>query len=279
MDIGVGLPSMTSGTPGSMAIRWAVEAEDAGFSSLSVLDRLAYPIYEPLALLSAVASATTRVRLMANVLLAPTRETFMLAKQAATIQSLSDGRLVLGLGVGRRRDDYDVVAMGFGDRGRRFDGMLEQLDRMWRQEDLMLPAPIPPVPLMIGGQTDATVRRVAKWGVGWTSGGSRSLPDVAAFAARVREAWWEAGREGQPRILALSYFSIGSEELSRQQTLAYYGFIGPRAQDLAAAVPHDEEGILAIRDSSAGLGIDELTFIPTVSDIDQVKRLARIVFD
>jgi alkanesulfonate monooxygenase SsuD/methylene tetrahydromethanopterin reductase-like flavin-dependent oxidoreductase (luciferase family) len=216
---------------------------------------------------------------MANVLLAPTRDTFMLAKQAATIQSLSDGRLVLGLGVGRRSDDYDVVALRFGDRGRRFDGMLEQLNRLWGRDEEMVPAAFPPVPLLIGGQTDATIRRVAKWGIGWTSGGSRSLPEVAAFATRVRDAWRDAGRLGQPRILALSYFSIGNEELSREQTLAYYGFMGARAHDLAAAVPHDEEGILAVRDLSAELGIDELTFIPTVNDIEQLRGLARIVFD
>ena len=250
---------------------------------MSVLDRLAYPIYEPLTVLGAVAGVTERVRLMTNVVLAPTRNPFLLAKQAATVHQISDGRLVLGLGVGRREDDFTAVGQSFHDRGRRFDLMLEELTRLWgRRTDAGQPVPSPlpsdGVPLLIGGEHARTPRRVARWGIGWTSGGGRDLEDVAVFGTRVREAWHAEGRSGTPRILALCYFSVGEAERSRAQTLDYYGFQGAKAEARAAATPHEASAILEIRDRSAALGIDELTFMPTLGDPDQVDKLARIVF-
>jgi alkanesulfonate monooxygenase SsuD/methylene tetrahydromethanopterin reductase-like flavin-dependent oxidoreductase (luciferase family) len=250
---------------------------------VSVLDRLAYPIYEPLTILAAVAGVTERLRLMTNVVLAPTRNPFLLAKQAATVHQISRGRLVLGLGVGRRQDDFDAVGQSFHDRGRRFDLMLEQLARLWGGEtggEPAVPAPLPAgrVPLLIGGENDRTPLRVARWGIGWTSGGGRELDEVAVFAGRVRAAWQAEGRTGAPRILALCYFSVGEAGRSRDQTLDYYGFQGPKAEIRAAATPHDASAILEIRDRSAQRGIDELTFMPTLGDPDQVDKLARIVF-
>jgi alkanesulfonate monooxygenase SsuD/methylene tetrahydromethanopterin reductase-like flavin-dependent oxidoreductase (luciferase family) len=218
--------------------------------------------------------------LIANVLLAPTRDPFVLAKQAATVHQISDGRLVLGLGVGRRRDDYEIVGKSFRDRGKRFDLILEQLNDLWMGvAGSIVPEPLGPegVPILVGGQSDATPRRVAKWGIGWTSGGARGLEDVAQFAGRVREAWDAEARTGTPRILALCYFSVGHEERSMAQTVDYYGFLGPKVQQLAVATPHDAQAILAFRDRCAQAGIDELTFMPTVNDPDQVEKLAAIV--
>jgi hypothetical protein len=94
----------------------------------------------------------------------------------------------------------------------------------------------------------------------------------------VREAWQAEARPGTPRILALCYFSVGEAERSRAQTLDYYGFQGAKAEVRATATPHEASAILEIRDRSAALGIDELTFMPTLGEPDQVDKLARIVF-
>src|SRR3954469_21316164 len=106
MDIGIGLPNTVVGVDKRGIVDWARQAEDAGFSTLGTIDRIAYPNYEPLISLAAAAAVTERIRLTTDILLGPVRSTALLAKEAATIDNLSSGRLVLGLAVGGREDDY-----------------------------------------------------------------------------------------------------------------------------------------------------------------------------
>ena len=109
MDIGIGLPTTIAGTTGEQVVEWARRADRAGFSSLGTIDRLVYDNYEPLIALAGAAGATERIRLLTSVLLAPLRtNAALLAKQAASLQQLSNDRLVLGMGVGGRDDDFDA---------------------------------------------------------------------------------------------------------------------------------------------------------------------------
>src|SRR5206468_11317578 len=102
MDIGIGLPNPVPGTAGQRLIEWARQAEEAGFSSLATIDRIAYPSYESLIALTAAAAVTERVGLLTNVLLGPTRNPVLLAKESAGVDQISGGRLTLGWGVGDR---------------------------------------------------------------------------------------------------------------------------------------------------------------------------------
>ena len=135
MDIGIGLPSTIRGTTGEQVVEWARRADRAGFSSLGTIDRLVYDNYEPLIALAGAAGATERIRLVTSVLLAPLRaNAAMLAKQAASLQKLSNGRLVLGMGVGGREDDFEASGVPLNQRGKWLDEALAEMTAIWGGE-------------------------------------------------------------------------------------------------------------------------------------------------
>jgi alkanesulfonate monooxygenase SsuD/methylene tetrahydromethanopterin reductase-like flavin-dependent oxidoreductase (luciferase family) len=284
MEIGIGLPNVIRGVSGIRLLEWAQAAEAEGFSSLAALDRVVYPNFEPMVTLAGAAGATHRIGLFANVVLAPTRDTALLAKEAASVDQLSGGRFRLGLGVGRRQDDFEITGRDFGDRGARFDDMLDVFRRTWRGEkvlggaQLLTPPPArePGVPVVIGGQTEAAINRVVRFGVGWTSGGSGTAEDVGRFGERVRIAWANAGRSSVPKIIALAYFSVGEEARSRQQIEDYYSFRPSVATRVSEQTPRSRAAIRSTVVDFEKAGVDELFFIPTVADLDQVRELATL---
>src|SRR3954454_22118960 len=209
MDIGIGLPNAAPGVDRTGILDWARRAEAAGFSSLGTLDRIAYGNYESFVALAAAAAVTERIRLVTDILIAPLRaNTALLAKQTATIDHLSGGRLVLGLAPGGRPDDYELSGVDFHRRGRLFDRQLEDLARYWGGETDVGPAPVRPG-LLIGGTSDAAFRRVGQHGDGWTAGGG-GYERFAGGLERVREAWRGAGRDGEPRALGGFLFLRGA---------------------------------------------------------------------
>jgi alkanesulfonate monooxygenase SsuD/methylene tetrahydromethanopterin reductase-like flavin-dependent oxidoreductase (luciferase family) len=282
VDIGIGIPNSVRGTTGPQLLEWARRADAAGFSTLATIGRVAYPSYEELTVFAAAGAVTERIRFTSNILLAPTRSTAELAKQAATVQELTGGRLTLGLGVGAREDDFRLTGRDFATRGRLFDQQLADLRRAFAGEPLLEgSAPVVPdaviggVPILVGGSSDAAIRRTVEFGVGWTAGG---VPPqmVAPFVQRVRAAWRDAGREGAPRIVALNYFGLGdTEEESRGYLLDYYGILGPETAEMIAGGAHrSPEAIREVIAAFEEAGVTELVLDPTVGDPAQVDLLA-----
>jgi len=284
VEIGIGIPNTVRGTTGPQLLEWARRAEAAGFSSLGSIGRVAYPGYEELTVFAAAGAVTERIRFLTDVLLAPTRSTAELAKQAASVQELTGGRLTLGLSVGGREDDYRLTGREFSARGRTFDQQLADLRRAFAGEALLEGSrPVVPdavrggVPILIGGTSDAAIRRTVEHGVGWTAGGAPPQL-VAPFVQRVRAAWQEAGRAGSPRIVALNYFSLGdTEQRSRDYLLDYYGVFGRETAEMIAGSAHrSPAAITDVIAAFAEVGVDELLLDPTVPDPAQVDLLAEV---
>lgn len=282
MDIGIGLPS-TLRIDGPALVGWARRAEERGFARLATIDRIVYPTYDSITALAAAAGATSRIGIFPDILLAPLYPPVWLAKAAASLQALSGGRLTLGVGVGGREDDYAAMGRPFGERGRLMDETLDLLRRAAAGEPVTgggLPvAPAVPggrVPVLVGGTSDAAVRRTVQYGDGWTSGGGGPGP-AAPMVEKVRQAWREAGRDGEPRLAALVYYGLGDADASRDALLHYYGFLGEWAERIASSAVRTPEQAKQMVRAFADVGITELVFDPTVAALDEVDRLADAV--
>lgn len=280
MDVGVGLPNTVLGVDKAGIVGFARTAEEAGFSSLGTIDRIAYGNYESLIALAAAAAVTERIRLVTDILIAPLRSnTALLAKQTATIDHLSGGRLVLGLAPGGRPDDYELSGVEFGRRGRLFDRQLEDLAGFWRGDGGVGPAPASVRPgLLIGGTSDAAYRRAAQHADGWTSGGG-GPERFAQGLERVRTAWREAGRDGEPRTMALVYFSLGERaaDQARKTLGAYYAFAGEYADLIVQSAATSEEKVREYVEAFERAGCSEVIFFPASADPAQVEQLARAI--
>lgn len=284
MNVGLGLPnSDRSLRDGRLLVKIARQAEELGFSTLGTIGRLAYPGFEELVTLAAAAAVTERIGLMTDILLAATREPVLLAKQAATLDQISGGRFVLAIGAGARVDDFTIAGAGFHDRGKRLDAALDLMHRAWRGELLegtdkaVTPPPVNghSVPLMIGGHSDNAVRRVVKYGIGYTLGGGH--PDaMKGMMERVNARWGAAGRDGRPQYRALSYFALGEDVAAEaeQNVMDYYGDWGPRIW--AAAVKTPEQARQRVELFEA-VGCDELIMFMTAPAAEQADRLAHAI--
>lgn len=283
MEIGIGLPN-TLKVPGPTIVEWARRAEQRGFASLATIDRIVYPTYDSLSALAVSAGATSRIKLFTDILLTPVYPPVWLAKATASLDAMSGGRLTLGLGVGGRADDFAAMDRPFERRGHLMDETLDLLERAWAGEsvtgDDFVVGPEPAagnrVSVLIGGNSDKAVERTVRYGEGWTMGGGG--PDMAGpMIERIRTAWRDAGREGEPRIAALQYFGLGDDEASRASLRNYYGFLGDWTEGIVESAVRTPQAVKEIAQRFADVGVTELVFDPTVPNVEEVDRLADAV--
>ncbi len=196
----------------------AAKAEAAGFDSLWTQEQLIGQAQslEPIALLSYVAGITTRARLGVSILVLPVRSPLPLAKSLASLDVLSGGRLIAGVGLG---GEWDSGAFGVpqGRRVRRFLEVLQAIDALWREEEpqfegeffqlrgtQMHPKPLqqPRPPIWFGARTEAAIRRAVRYGDGWMGPGSSSSAAFREHVDGLRRALDDADRD--PATFAVS---------------------------------------------------------------------------
>ena len=188
MRIGISIPVRDLLNDHDGIAQFAREAEELGFTHLRVPDRVAAVgvdhAHEPLTLLAWVAALTETIELVPSVIVLPTRQTVVVAKQAAEIDRLSGGRLRFGVGVGARAEDYAAFGQDFHTRGKRCDEQIAILRRLWTEEavhfegrwdrldgERINPLPVQqPIPIWIGGAREpgaAVLRRIGGLADGW----------------------------------------------------------------------------------------------------------------
>jgi alkanesulfonate monooxygenase SsuD/methylene tetrahydromethanopterin reductase-like flavin-dependent oxidoreductase (luciferase family) len=267
MDVGIGLPNTIPGTDGRLVVEWARRADQGPFSTLGVLDRLAYDAIDPFAALAAAAAVTERVGLATMIAIGPLRNTALLVRQAASVDALSSGRLTLGLAVGARLDDYEAAGVDHRGRGPRLSEQLAALRDDGVREDLRV---------LVGGMAGPAFARMARYADGYAHNGGppRAFERAAASALA---AWSDLGRPGRPLLWGQGYFALGDEARGEAYLRDYYAFTGPFAEKIAAG---NLTSPRAIRDFVRGYeeaGCDELILFPTVADVAQLQRLAEVL--
>lgn len=279
MEIGIGLPAAIPGVTGATLAAWARRAEGAGFSTLATVDRIVYANFEPLATLAAAAAVTGRIRLTTSVLLAPLRaNAALLAKQIATVDQLSAGRLVVGLSVGSRPDDFTASGIEMSGRGKRLDHQIEVMRDIWagRSAATVGPRPVRPggPPIILGGHAPAVFARAARRADGWISG-SGGPEAFRRGAQEVGEHWRRLARPGRPRLLALAYYALGPDAgpTASAYLRDYYRFAGPFVERVVAGAAVSQAAVTALADQYAQAGCDELILMPCVADLAQVDLL------
>ena len=294
MEIGLALPTSTPHPRGDRLLGFARIADQGGLDSVWSIDRLVFPTAEALATLAAAAAVTTRVKLGTDVLISTTREPVQLAAQVATIDVLSNGRMLLGVGVGSRAEDYTAAGRDFHTRGRRMEQDVATMRRVWAGESVVDgfgpagPRPVQAsIPILFGGSSDAALARGARLGAGHMCI-PRGFARQAAMFEKFRAAWAAAGRTERPILYAGGYYCVDpSPERAQDRIMAYQAhYYGARQRqsgtppdpaefDLAGPAEKIGEAMVAYQ----GLGGDGLILFPASDDLAQAEAAVGAVRD
>lgn len=282
MRIGIGLPVAVTERPAGETASWAAESEQAGFSSVGSIDRLVYDNLEPIVALTAAAAVTERVELVTAILNIGWRNnSVLLAKQLGTLDAVSGGRLLAGIGLGAWPDDYAYSGLAQKGLGKVFDAALDTMRQAWSGEITSVSGPMTPMPegrprILIGGIAPAAYARAARVGEGWVAP-SFGRDTLVAGVEGVGAEWAKAGRAGAPRIITERYVSLGPtahEDMTRY-VKTYYGSAADAYFDaIMNDAPTTEERLAAELTGLAEAGVDDVLLFPATADRDQIGLIA-----
>ena len=291
MQVGLNLPVMVPGLDRARILEWSRRIDRGPFSSLAAGERITFPNPEILVTLSAAAAVTERVKLALTVLVLPLHATALVAKQIATLDVVSGGRVVLGVGAGARREDYAAAERDFDvAKLARLEAQVGDLRRIWAGEQRVPGAlrPVEPFPVQRGGPeilagslSEKSIRRAARWadGIAGFSFGP-SMAEIGAAFEHARKAWQQSGRAA-PRLVTSFWYALGANARAQldEYLRRYLNFMGAGvAENLLPLVTITSA--TALRDalrSLRDLGADEVIPVPTTLDPDEVDRVAEIV--
>jgi alkanesulfonate monooxygenase SsuD/methylene tetrahydromethanopterin reductase-like flavin-dependent oxidoreductase (luciferase family) len=286
MDIAMTLPTMLAHGRDEV-LRWCRGIDEGPWSSLAVPERITYSSHSLMVQLAAAAALTERVRLCTTIVILPSHSAVRMAKDLASVDRLSEGRLTVGVGVGGREQDYRAVGAPFDRRWQRMDDQVATMRSIWAGNppepdlDPVGPPPVQPggPPLVAGAMGPKATARAARWAVGVDDGSAVAAPDVDALrevADRVRAAWREAGRTDAPHLSTSLWYALGDDAEARLRGYAFdylrvFGDqIGEAVADSVSA--YTPKALRAAVDTVRAAGFDELFLVPTTADPAELGR-------
>jgi len=277
--IGVHLPHGVPGVMGSTIFEWAKLADEAGFSSLGVADRLVYDSADAVLSLAAAAAVTERIELLANIFIAPMRSPAVFAKECATLSRFAPSRFTLGVAAGARPQDYEAAGVPWGDRGKVTDACLDALFALSSPSNpphSLGPVPDPGMQLLVGGASKPALKRMVERGHGYLGGGVKA-EFMAHDVAAVRQAWMESGREGEPRIVAGTWFASEKNVDAAHAWRDTYLIEGGPPDFVRGLIAAGVDGVQQAIEEYTAAGANELVFFGCVDDIGELAWLAETV--
>ncbi|WP_380879073.1 hypothetical protein ACFB49_20190 [Sphingomonas sp. DBB INV C78] len=290
MKIGVCMPYMARDYDRDRILGWARQIDEGPFDSLSCGERITGYSYEMHSILCAAAAVTERVRIMPSLYVLPMRSAVMTAKEVATLDAISGGRVGITVGVGGREKDYQAVGAPFSHRHQRLDDQVAEMKRVWRGEilhegmDEIGPNPPqgPNIPIYAGAMGPKAIARASAWADGVY--GTSMLGDRAGHQAiydMAKAAWKERGRADKPYLIGSFWCSLSpdAEQDLRTYIYDYMKYIG---EDVgrgmaAAATRFTPQAIREAIENVRAAGADELLICPATAHYDEVERLAELI--
>jgi alkanesulfonate monooxygenase SsuD/methylene tetrahydromethanopterin reductase-like flavin-dependent oxidoreductase (luciferase family) len=287
MRLGIGLPNtLVPEVDRTLLLSWARLADDAGFDVLGTIDKPNYDSWDSLATLAGVAGVTERIRLATSILLLPSRNEVVVAKQAAVIDRLSGGRMVLGVAQGARPDDYELLGADFKRRAAHIERQIGRIREIWsdaRASDhdhgVLGPAPLqdPGPPIWVGASAPAQIERAARIGDGYIFGTAGS-ETMSRRAPGIRERFAASGKP-DATIAGLAYVAVGDDpqaalDEATHHVLRYYGQLWTEPENL---IHHGPPTKIAEELAAYAEAVDVLIAVPEIPSLDQVERLAEHV--
>lgn len=290
MRYGVCLPYMKRDYDRDTLLAWCRTIDAGPWDSLSCGERITGPTCDMRILLGAAAALTTRVRIVPSLYVLPMHSAVWAAKEIATLDVVSGGRVTVTVGVGGREKDYRAVGASFARRHERMDAQIAEMRRIWAQDppfegaDPVGPAPVQAggPPILLGAMGPKSIRRGAEWAQGVymfsMNGEKREIADMQRMA---EDAWAEAGRTERPYRMAGFWHSLADDAAPRlrQYVHDYLRIADERvANHVAASMTRSsEDALLRAIDDYHALGVDEIMFVPVTADIAELERLAALM--
>jgi alkanesulfonate monooxygenase SsuD/methylene tetrahydromethanopterin reductase-like flavin-dependent oxidoreductase (luciferase family) len=284
MHLSMTLPTMLPHSR-TQTLAWCREVDDGPWYGFAVPERVTYTSHDWTVDLAAVAALTERVRLYTTIVILPAHDEVAVAKQLASIDVLSEGRLTVGVGVGGREHDYRAIGGAFERRWQRMDEQVARMRRIWAGEppfdgaDPVGPRPMQdPLPVIAGVMGPKAIARAARWADGvdgaWTMDGDRDT--MAAAFTQIRDAWSEAGRADAPHLSSSIWYALGddAEARLRDYTHSYMKILGEEVGRWAAneVTCFTPDALRCAVDNARDAGADEFFLVPTTSDPDELAR-------
>lgn len=290
MKIGLCMPYMERDYDRKAILGWCRRIDQGPFSSISCGERITGYTFEMRILLAAAAAVTERVRIVPSLYVLPMHSAVWAAKEIATLDQLSDGRVDVVVGVGGREQDYMAVGANFGKRHQRMDEQIAEMRRIWAGEE---PFPgcgeVGPRPIQSGGPAlfagamgPKPIARAAHWAkgiYGFAMNAEVSLTQY--FKDTAESAWRDAGRTEKPYFIGGFWYSLADDSKSRLQEYVFNYlkvFGDDQAQATAATMTrHNEANIVEALQGLRDLGVDELFLVPATADLSEVERIESVL--
>lgn len=290
MKIGVCMPYMVREYSRDRILGWARKIDAGPFDSLSCGERITGQTYEMHSFLCAAAAVTERVRIMPALYVLPMRSAVLTAKEVATLDAISGGRVSITVGVGGREKDYQAVGASFAHRHQRLDDQVADLKRVWRGETLYegmdeigpTSPQGPNIPIYAGSMGPKAIARASAWADGIY--GASMLGDREGHQAifdMAKAAWIERGRTDKPYLIGSFWCSLSPDAESDLKSYIY-NYMKYMGEDVgkgmaAMATRHTPAAIREAIENVRGAGADELLICPATAHYDEVERLAELI--